>query len=157
MTLNAVGHTAGDKLGSYVSKSLLRASQIVVAPMNRAVSLCTILLIGVLLACDLLYYMPRQITLYHNYSGLPSGYHLNLSTLYKQPEMHNAIITTGDYTIYQLVLFPLNDPMLHNDVIYAFASTTADYAELHKAFPDRQLYSLEIAPDGSIRYRKVLT
>ena len=157
VTLNAVGHTAGDKLGSYVSKSLLRASQIVVAPMNRAVSLCTILLIGVLLACNLLYYMPRQITLYHNYSGLPSGYHLNLSTLYKQPEMHNAIITTGDYTVYQLVLFPLNDPMLHNDVIYAFASTTADYAELHKAFPGRQLYSLEIAPDGSIRYRQVLT
>lgn len=116
-------------------------------------SVATFVLVIALLLCNLLYYMPRQLTLYNNYSGLPAGYHVDLSAIY-HPPMHNAIVVTSDYTIYQFVLFPLNDPYLHDSVTYAFATTDADYNELRAAFPGRQLYTLEIAPDGSVQYTR---
>ncbi len=158
LNLNEVGHTLGTTLSAYVSKRLHSPANAVAPDSKRKpMSIFTLLLIAVLLACSLIYYLPRQITLYNNYSGLSQGYRIDLSTLYRQPDIHNAIITTGDYTIYQLVLFPLNDPLLHDDVIYALASNLSDYTELHKAFPTRQLYSLQIAPNGAISYIKVIT
>jgi hypothetical protein len=66
--------------------------------------------------------------------------------------MHDAIVVTSDFTIYQFVLFPLNDPLLHGDVIYAWATNEADYTELRTAFPGRTLYRLDITPTGSIQY-----
>jgi hypothetical protein len=51
-----------------------------------------------------------------------------------------------------MALFALNDPYLHGDVLYAWGSTTSDYSELQEAFPDRKLYQMNIAPDGSIAY-----
>jgi hypothetical protein len=118
------------------------------------VSIMTIALVVALLLCNILYYMPRQIALYQDFSGLPAGYAINLPEIY-HPPLHNAIIVTGDYTIYQMVLFPLNDPLLHDDVLYAFASSSADYAELRSAFPGRTLYQLVIAQDGSVSYVKL--
>ncbi|MHB8600798.1 MAG: ArnT family glycosyltransferase [Ktedonobacteraceae bacterium] len=120
-------------------------------PSRPGVSIMTIALIVALLLCNILYYMPRQIALHQDFSGLPAGYAINLPEIY-HPPLHNAIIVTGDYTIYQMVLFPLNDPLLHDDVLYAFASNSADYAELRSAFPGRTLYQLVIAPDGSVSY-----
>lgn len=114
----------------------------------------TIALVVVLLLCNILYYMPRQIALHQDFSGLPAGETINLPEIY-HPPLHNAIIVTGDYTIYQMVLFPLNDPLLHDDVLYAFASSSADYAELRSAFPGRTLYQLVIAQDGSVSYVKL--
>ncbi len=55
---------------------------------------------------------------------------------------------TDDYSIYESVLFGLNDPLLHGDVTYAYARTTSDYIELQAAFPGRQLYRLVIALKG---------
>lgn len=120
-------------------------------PLQPRVSIMTIALVVALLLCNILYYMPRQIALHQDFSGLPAGYAINLPEIY-HPPLHNAIIVTGDYTIYQMVLFPLNDPLLHDDVLYAFASSSADYAELRSAFPGRTLYQLVIAQDGSVSY-----
>ncbi|MEO8972854.1 MAG: hypothetical protein ABI406_14795 [Ktedonobacteraceae bacterium] len=123
-------------------------------PVQPRVSIMTIALVVVLLLCNILYYMPRQITLHQNFSGLPAGYTINLPEIY-HPPLHNAIIVTDNFTIYQMVLFPLNDPLLHDDVLYAFARSSADYAELRSAFPGRTLYQLEIAQDGSVSYVKL--
>lgn len=120
-------------------------------PRQPGVSIMTIALLTVLLLCNIIYYMPRQIVLHQDFSGLPAGYTLDLPEIY-HPPLHNAIIVTGDYTLYQMVLFPLNDPLLHDNVLYAFASNSANYAELRSAFPGRTLYQLVIAQDGSVSY-----
>ena len=123
-------------------------------PAQPRISIMTIALVVALLLCNILYYMPRQIALHQDFSGLPAGYAINLPEIY-HPPLHNAIIVTDDYTIYQMVLFPLNDPLLHDDVLYAFASSSADYAELRSAFPGRTLYQLVIAQDGLVSYVKL--
>ncbi|HEY4383068.1 MAG TPA: hypothetical protein VGN34_01150, partial [Ktedonobacteraceae bacterium] len=54
--------------------------------------------------------------------------------------------------VYQFVLFPLNDLFLHDDVIYAWGSSTIDYDELRAAFPGRKLYLLNIGVGGQVTY-----
>ena len=114
-------------------------------------SIPTIALVIVLFAFNLLYFFPRQIQLHQNYSGLPTSYHINLAQIY-HPPFHNAIVITSDYTVYQMVMFALNDPYLRNDVIYAWGSTVSDDIQLQKAFPGRNLYQMSIDSDGSIQY-----
>ncbi len=114
-------------------------------------SICTIILIVGLVLCNVLYFMPRQVVLHQDYTGLSTGYHIDVSAVYHLP-VHNAIVVTDDYTIYQFVLFPLNDPLLRDDVIFAWASNESDYTELRTNFPGRGLYRLDIAPDGSVKY-----
>jgi hypothetical protein len=118
---------------------------------NVTRSIPTMALVAILILCNVLYFLPRQVQIHQNYSGLPYWDHINLSQVY-HPPFHDAIVVTDDYTIYQMVLFTLNDPDLHDDVIYAFASSTTDYMELQKAFPHRKLYRLDVAPDGSVQY-----
>ena len=100
--------------------------------------------------------MPRQVALHQNYSGLPAGTSIDLDTIY-HPTLHNAIVVTGDYSLYQFVLFPLNDPYLHDSVIYALASNPSDYAELRLAYPGRTLYQVTVSVDGSVRYTPVIS
>ncbi|MBX5448922.1 ArnT family glycosyltransferase [Thermogemmatispora sp.] len=112
----------------------------------------TALLFMGLLACNLLYYTPRQINLYHNYSGLPAGRQIDLQAIY-QPPVHHAIVVTNDLAIYDFVLFPLNEPLLQQgDIIYAQASEPEQFERLRRAFPGRPLYFLEIGPDGRVIY-----
>jgi hypothetical protein len=111
----------------------------------------TIVVLLLLVACNLIYYMPRQIARYQNYSGLPQGENINLTALY-HPNLHNAIVVTSDLGLYQLELFPLNDPLLHGDIIYAYASDPSQYAHLHSAFPGRTLYLCDVHFDGSVQY-----
>ncbi|WP_376797661.1 ArnT family glycosyltransferase [Thermogemmatispora sp.] len=113
----------------------------------------TILLFLGLLACNLLYYTPRQISLYHDYSGLPAGTQIDLQAIY-QPPLHHAIVVTGDQALYDYVLFSLNEPILEQgDIIYAEASEPEQFARLRRAFPGRPLYLLEIGPDGKTTYQ----
>jgi len=110
------------------------------------ISITTGILVTALILCNLLYFMPQQITAYQNLAILPYN-HTDLSLIY-HPPVHHAIIVTNDYSIYESVLFGLNDPLLHGDVIYAYAQTIPDYTELQAAFPGRQLYHLVIDPNG---------
>jgi len=119
-------------------------------------SIPTLALVTVLVLCNLLYFLPRQLQLHENYSGLPTGYHINLAQAY-HPPFHNAVVVTSDYTVYQMALFALNDPYLHGDVLYAWGSARSDYTELQKAFPGRKLYQMDIASDGSIEYTLIRT
>ncbi len=125
-----------------------------VSTTNRLTPPFAALLLLTLLACNVIYYLPRQTTLYTNYNGLPFQRPIDLNTIY-HPPMQHAIITTDDYTLYQLDLFPLNDPMLQGNVIYAYASSAADYSELNHAFPGRTLYRLNIQSNGHVSFTAI--
>ena len=121
---------------------------------SRRTSIATVALMAALLACSLIYFWPRQIALHDNFTGLPAGTKIDLNRIYS-PGLRHAIIVTSDYTLYEYALFPLNDPSLHQDVLYALASDSIEYAELRAAYPGRALYELDIAPDGSVTYTPV--
>ena len=150
LTLGATGIAAGRAAGQWLENKLLSGKM----RARPAISIVTVALVAILIACNLVYYMPRQIVLHTNYTGLPAGYNIDVSQVYHAP-LHNAIVVTDDYTIYQFVLFPLNDPMLHGDVIYAWASDPQQYAELRNAFPGRVIYQMEIEPGGAVRFVSV--
>ena len=147
LTLGAAGIAAGRAACQWLGNKLL-SRKVLAQP---AISIVTVVLVAILVACNLGYYMPRQIMLHTNYTGLPAGYNIDVSEVYHAP-LHNAIVVTDDYTIYQFVLFPLNDPMLHGNVIYAWASNPQQYAELRSAFPGRVIYQMEIEPDGTVKF-----
>ncbi|GCE18150.1 hypothetical protein KDK_19500 [Dictyobacter kobayashii] len=148
--LGTVGVQTSTRIYSYLRKANMRQRLSVPEPW----SLTTGLLLAGLLACNLVYYLPRQTVIYQNYTGLPSYYKLDLNAIY-HPQLHNAIVVTGDYNFYEVVLFPLNDPDLHSNVVYAFASDPALYAQLHKAFPGRKIYQLNVSNNGTVQYQSV--
>ncbi|GLV57633.1 hypothetical protein KDH_44690 [Dictyobacter sp. S3.2.2.5] len=144
----------GMKTGAMVSSYLGRLRQQPPASISVLWSLATVLLIVCLVACNLLYYLPRQAVVYRDYTGLPSGYKVDLNAIY-HPKLHQAVVVTDDLYLYYLVLFPLNDPDLHSDVIYAMANDPTQYAQLRGAFPGRSIYQLNIDDNGSVHYTNV--
>lgn len=119
---------------------------------NR-VSIPTVLLVLVLVLSNLVYFLPRQIEIYRGFSGINNRPRIDLNQIYHPSlPLHNAIVVTDDSLAYQLIYFPLNDPYLRGDVLYALATTTTDYNELRAAYPGRKLYHINIAPDGSVQY-----
>jgi hypothetical protein len=111
----------------------------------------TLAIVGALLLCNLIYYLPRQATLYHNFTGLPGTAHLATTQLY-HPLLHHALVVTDDLALYQMILFPLNDPLLQGEIIYAWGYTSEQFALLRQAFPGRALYLLVVGSDGSVHY-----
>lgn len=102
-----------------------------------------------LLACLFGYFLPRQIALHTDFTGMAAGRVIQMSAL-ENPPVHHALVVTSDAQLYGYTLFAMNDPLLRGDVIYAEASGYDQYAELRRAFPDRQLYILIIRPDGKV-------
>jgi hypothetical protein len=114
-------------------------------------SLVTLALVGALFLSNLLYYLPRQGALYHNFTGLPGTADLATDQLY-HPPLHHAIVVTDDLAIYQMILFPLNDPQLQGEIIYAWGASPDQFAQLRQTFPGRTLYLLVVNFDGSVHY-----
>ncbi|HEY1351508.1 MAG TPA: glycosyltransferase family 39 protein [Ktedonobacteraceae bacterium] len=114
-------------------------------------SLVTLALVGALFLSNLLYYLPRQGALYHNFTGLPGTADLATDQLY-HPPLHHAIVVTDDLAIYQMILFPLNDPQLQGEIIYAWGTSPDQFAQLRQTFPGRTLYLLVVNFDGSVHY-----
>ncbi|GCE04347.1 hypothetical protein KDAU_16760 [Dictyobacter aurantiacus] len=141
----------GMKTGAMVSSYLGRVRQQQPASISVPLSVATVLLIVCLVACNLFYYLPRQTVVYRDYTGLPPGYKVDLNAIY-HPKLSRAIVVTDDFTLYQLVLFPLNDPDLRSDVIYALANDPTQYAQLRGAFPGRTIYQLNIDDNGTVHY-----
>jgi hypothetical protein len=108
-------------------------------------------LLVALIACNALYYLPRQVTLRANYSGLPIWEPVDVGAIYafQQPR---AVVVTDDRAIYNYVLFPLNDPDLAAQTIYAWAATSDDRAALHAEFPDHTIYVLQISANGAVQF-----
>lgn len=111
-------------------------------------------LLLVLLACNLFYYSPRQAQMYQGYTGLPAGMKVDASAIYAfHPQQ--AIVLTNNWYIYNYILWPLNNPALRGEAIYAYATTPDALQRLHNAYPKRTLYMVEVAPNGKVTYTKV--
>ncbi|HEX8982119.1 MAG TPA: hypothetical protein VF792_05070, partial [Ktedonobacterales bacterium] len=118
-----------------------------------ALSLTTTLA-ALLVVCWAGYFMPRQVALHTEFSGMGADRSVTPRLLINPP-LHHAIVVTDDIQLYGYTLFSMNDPSLRGNVIYAFGESSYDYAELAHAYPDRSLYVLSIDPDGSPRYTPI--
>ena len=147
VTLGSAGIAAARATDQWLNTTFLTGK----VQSQPKISVVTVALVAILIACNLGYYMPRQIALHTNYTGLPAGHNIDVSEIYHAP-LHNAIVITDNLALYQFILFPLNDPMLQGNVIYAWASNPVQYAELLNAFPGRLLYQMEVEADGSVRF-----
>ncbi|HJT58405.1 MAG TPA: glycosyltransferase family 39 protein, partial [Ktedonobacteraceae bacterium] len=117
LTLGSAAIAAARATGQWLNTTSLTGT----VQSQPKVSVVTVALVAILIACNLGYYMPRQIALHTNYTGLPAGHNIDVSEIYHAP-LHNAIVITDNLALYQFILFPLNDPMLQGNVIYAWAS-----------------------------------
>jgi hypothetical protein len=138
-------------LGAWGVENARRFAHVITSRKPARLSLVTLAIVSALILCNLIYYLPRQAALYHNFTGLPGTSHLATGQIY-HPAIHHAIVVTDDLAIYQVILFPLNDPSLKGDIIYAWGSTSDQFAQLRKAFPGRTLYLLVVGLDGSVQY-----
>lgn len=137
--------------GGQTAVRYLRATKESLPQKRPALSLTVLALVSALVLCNVIYYLPRQATLYQNFTGLPSVLPVQTGKIYHSP-VHHALVVTDNLMIYQVVLFPLNDPALKGDVIYAWGETEDQYIQLHKAFPGRAFYLLVVNLDGSVSY-----
>lgn len=107
-----------------------------------------------LIACNLLYYTPRQAQIYHEYTGLPAATPVDARAIYAF-HPRQAIVLTNSWYFYNYILWPLNDPALQGTTLYAYAPSADIVTRLHAAYPDRAFYMLQIAPNGTVRYVQV--
>jgi hypothetical protein len=151
VTLAEAGAAAGTSVRAWAAGADEHGKAGDIKSRPRGASVMTGALVAALLASTLLYFLPRQLVLHADFSGLPAGYKVDLPRVYAPP-LHNAVVVTGDYMLYGYILFPLNDPLLRGDVIYAYANNATQYAELRQAFPYRTLYLFSLLPNGAPQY-----
>jgi hypothetical protein len=108
-------------------------------------------LLVALIACNALYYLPRQAQLRANYSGLPYWEPVDVGAIYAF-QQSRALVVTDDHGLYYYILFPLNDPDLTGSTIYAYAATSDDRATLQAEFPDRTIYVMQVGANGSVQF-----
>lgn len=111
-------------------------------------------LLALLMLCNLGFYVPRQIALYQNFSGLPASQPVDVAAIYAT-HLHHALVVTDDWLVYNYVLWPLNDPDLRGDMLYALARGPADEAQLRTEYPNRTLYSLTIDVGGHVSFQRL--
>jgi Dolichyl-phosphate-mannose-protein mannosyltransferase len=125
--------------------------------MRRAVlvggAMAGVALVGLVL-CNLLFYLPRQLALHQDFTGLPAAQPVDVTAIYGA-HLHHALVITDNWFVYNYVLWPLNDPGLRGDVLYALAPTAADQARLRAEYPNRTLYYLAVGPNGAVTYQPV--
>ncbi|MGO8949233.1 MAG: hypothetical protein ACLQUY_16610 [Ktedonobacterales bacterium] len=113
-----------------------------------------LMLAVVLIGCNVLYYLPRQIAIYRDYTGLPITEPLQVTTIYSFHPAQ-AIVVTSDWYVYNYVLFPLNDPSLAGETLYAYAAGPATLTQLEEQYPSRKLYWLQVGPNGVVTFAEV--
>lgn len=118
-----------------------------------AMGVAGVLLIA-LIACNLFYYSPRQAQLFQGYTGLPVSMKVDAATLYGF-HPNQAIVLTSDWYIYSYILWPLNDPALRGETLYAYAPSLDTIQQLHAEYPNRTLYMSEVAPNGAVTFVRV--
>ena len=100
-------------------------------------------LIGLLL-CNITFYLPKEFPLYFDYTEHRVSGGMSYDSLHPS-WLHNAIVLTDDGDLYNNVLFPLNDPLLRGDVLFAKADLQAGIGGLLAAYPHRNYYWLSLA------------
>jgi hypothetical protein len=118
---------------------------------QMAARLLVVILVLALVGCNMFYYLPRQAALYRNYTGLPVTEPLQVTTIYAFHPQH-AIVLTSDWFIYNYVLFPLNDPDLKAETLYAYAPSSTVVSQLQEQYPNRTLYMLQVGTGGVVKF-----
>ncbi len=116
--------------------------------------LSTHMLVGLLISANLIYFLPRQLDMYKNYSYLPDRPHLDFHNIYV-PSVHHAIVVTTDARLFATTLFPLNSPFLDSDIVWAFETDGGTVANLRRLYPDRHVYSLEYTSTEEFMYMPI--
>ncbi len=111
-------------------------------------------LLVALIACNLFYYSPRQAQIYQGYTGLPVSMKVDAATLYGF-HPNQSIVLTNNWYIYNYILWPLNDPNLRGETLYAYAPSPEVLEQLHASYPDRTFYMAEVAPNGAVTFVRV--
>jgi Dolichyl-phosphate-mannose-protein mannosyltransferase len=118
-----------------------------------AMGVAGVLLIA-LIACNLFYYSPRQAQIFQGYTGLPASMKVDAATLYGfHPSQ--AIVLTNNWYVYNYILWPMNDPALRGETLYAYAPSPDVVQQLHAAYPNRTLYMSQIAPNGAVTFVRI--
>ena len=114
--------------------------------------------VGALFGYTLLFYLPLEVQRRTDLSGMPSALRLNpvfvQATLFgPQPNVPQkpALVTTGDWWVYNTALAALNCPTLPDcDVLYALATNPADETRLRLQFPGRAVFHAQYSPQGAL-------
>jgi lipoprotein signal peptidase len=112
------------------------------------------LLLLALVACNVFYYSPRQAQIYQGYTGLPASMKVDAQALYAF-HPRQAIVLTDNWFIYNYILWPLNDPGLRGETLYAYLASPETLQQLHADYPDRTFYLAHVAPNGKVTYARV--
>ena len=152
LLLTARGAARLAELLAYLWRVLAREATLAQA---RAVAVTgTTALMAVLVLCNLLYYLPRQVQLHTNFSGLPASQPVDVAAIYAFRPAH-ALVLTDNGSLYAYVLWPLNDPDLHGETVYALASTADARTALRTLYPHRAVYQLRVASHGAVSFERL--
>jgi hypothetical protein len=114
-------------------------------PRARAASLG---LAAILIACNLIYFLPRQVQLYSPLArrvgtGPELGDVVERRLAGRVVDRPNAVIATRDRSVYWLVFGSMNCPTLDCATIFAYVPDDATEQRLRAAFPGRAWYFVE--------------
>ena len=127
-----------------------------VTPRGRAAQ-ATALIAAALLACNALYFLPRQATLYANFSGVPGGGPtldegaIGRDLAGRSPRLSNALVVADEWWWYTMYLSALNCPRLDCPAIFALGSDRQTRLLLRQAFPERDWYDV-VLRDGVLTF-----
>ncbi len=102
-----------------------------------------------LLACNALYFLPRQAALYEGHSGLPggggprAGSFVDRTLTGRASALDDALVTTPDWWIYATYLAALNCPGLDCATVFAFAPDSTAVERLRSRYPRRRVYVVQ--------------
>jgi hypothetical protein len=123
--------------------------------------LAAMVVLGLLGLYSLLVYLPLELQRRADYSAMPGGRTVDLTFVDATPLGPRlegitapALVLSNDWWLFNAALSPLNCPRMPScGVLFAFAPTPADEAQLRGAFPDRQVY-VTADNDGRITLAK---
>lgn len=106
-------------------------------------------LLALLVACNLFYFLPRQLALYRGYSGMPGaggppmGGFIQERLAGRVSTLTDALVTTDNWWYYSVYLAALNCPDLNCGTVFAFAPDAPTLAALRSRFPGRTWYRID--------------
>jgi hypothetical protein len=107
----------------------------------------TALIAVALLACNALYFLPRQATLYAGYTGLPGGGPVLDDTIGRNlagrtSRLENALVVTDEWWWYTMYFAAMNCPRFDCSTVFALGQDPETREILGRMFPDRAWYNV---------------
>lgn len=106
-----------------------------------------VLLAGLAVACNLLFFLPRQAELYATYSGIPGKSSLLDAAIERTvggraSTLDDALVVSSDWWIHAMYFAALNCPRLDCPTVFAWANDEQTRVALQQAFPGRRWYDV---------------